>query len=312
MKKVYQLISDYVRYELNVTYILCLLLFLIPAIALNYYFDFENSILTSFRKESWYFFLCFAYYATPLFYAAFTYVFLYKKIQLLRDRRFIFLLLFFPAVIAFDESFNVHKRWMIDTIENEILRYYIIKTLNHTVRFITYFLPILAYYIFLEKENKNFYGLISSKANLRPYLIMMFGIMLPLIILVSFSPDFQEAYPVYNMSQWKDRLPGAYWQQVVVFESMYLFDFVYIELLFRGIMIYTLYKYMGIECILAVAVLYCSYHFGKPMAETISSFAGGTILGLLSLRTRSLYGGIIIHAGIAFMMEAASFIQKLN
>jgi membrane protease YdiL (CAAX protease family) len=67
---------------------------------------------------------------------------------------------------------------------------------------------------------------------------------------------------------------------------------------------------MGVECVLAVATLYCTFHFGKPVVETASSFLGGTILGLLSLRTQSLYGGILIHAGIALLMEAASFAQQ--
>jgi membrane protease YdiL (CAAX protease family) len=81
--------------------------------------------------------------------------------------------------------------------------------------------------------------------------------------------------------------------------------------MFRGIMIHTLYRFMGIECVLAVAKVYCMFHFGKPIIETISSFFGGTILGLLSLRTNSL-GGIVIHAGIALMMELASFENQLH
>jgi membrane protease YdiL (CAAX protease family) len=310
MKKIYQLLAHYVRFELKATYMMYVLLFLFPAIALNYYFDFESSIVDSFKGQPVYFFLCFVYYAVPLYYAVTVYIVLFDKWQLLQDKKFLFVLFLFPCIMAFEQAFNLQKQW-VSGIENEYLRYYVKRTMNHTVRFLTYFLPITLYYIFLERENKNFYGLAFSKVDIKPYLFMMFVIMMPLIIAVSFTKDFQASYPIYSMSNMKDQLPGAYWQQVAVFESQYLLDFVNIELMFRGCMIHVLYTYMGVECVLAVATVYCTFHFGKPMLETISSFVGGTVLGILSLRTQSLYGGIFIHMGIAFMMEAASFAQQL-
>ena len=302
--------SDYIRHDFKATYLIYLLLFLIPATSLNYYCDFESSILGAYKEEWYYFFLCFLYYAIPLYYAIVAYVLLYNKKHILKEKRFVFLLIFLPFILAFDESFNMHKQW-VQSIDDEVLRYYFKKTLNHAVRFLTYFVPIVLYYIFIEKDNTNFYGLKLKRSDLKPYVFMLFGVMMPLIILVSFTQDFQDAYPVYNMTIYKNELPGEYWQQVLGFESMYLFDFTYIELLFRGVMIHTLYKYMGIECVLAVATVYCTYHYGKPVVETMSSFVGGTILGVLSIRTNSLYGGILIHMGIAFMMEVASFVQYL-
>jgi membrane protease YdiL (CAAX protease family) len=310
MKKILNLLLDYVRYELKATYLIYLLLFLIPATALNYHFNFENGILKLFKDEWYYIILCFFYYGIPFGYAVVVYIFQFNKKELFSNRHFLFLLVLLPAILAFDEAFNFHTK-LVKDVDDEILKYYLKKTLNQSIRFITYFLPILFYYLTFEKENKNFYGLQLKRSDLKPYLFMMFGVMMPLIILISFTQDFQEAYPVYNMSQYKDQLPGTYLQQVLLFETLYLFDFTYIELMFRGIMIHTLYKYMGVECVLAVATVYCTFHFGKPVVETASSFVGGTILGLLSLRTQSLYGGILIHAGIALMMEAASFMQQL-
>ncbi|WP_299247872.1 CPBP family intramembrane glutamic endopeptidase [uncultured Cytophaga sp.] len=311
MKKIITLLSNYIRYELKATYLINLLLFLIPITALNYYFNFESGILKTCNKEWYFFILCFFYYAIPLFYAVLVYAIQFNKKELFKNKRFLFLICFFPAIMAFDEAFHWHHE-LANGIQDEILKYYIKKVLNQSVRFVTYFLPILLYYIFLEKENNNFYGLAFKKSDLKPYLFMLFGIMMPLIVLVSFTDDFQSAYPVYNMSQFKEQLPGTHFQQVALYESMYLFDFINIELLFRGIMIHALYKYMGIECVLAVATVYCTFHFGKPVIETASSFFGGTILGILSLRTNSLMGGIIVHAGIALMMELASFAHQLH
>jgi hypothetical protein len=52
-----------------------------------------------------------------------------------------------------------------------------------------------------------------------------------------------------------------------------------------------------------MAVFYCAIHFGKPMAECISSFFGGIILGVITYNTRTIWGGVIVHLGIAWLME---------
>ena len=68
---------------------------------------------------------------------------------------------------------------------------------------------------------------------------------------------------------------------------------------------------LGKDIILPASALYCVYHFGKPMGEAISSFFGGTVVGIFAYRTKSIYGGILIHMGIAFLMELAAFIHKM-
>ena len=47
-----------------------------------------------------------------------------------------------------------------------------------------------------------------------------------------------------------------------------------------------------------MCVPYMMLHFGEPLAETMSSVFGGAILGLLSLRTNSIFGGVLVHMGI--------------
>jgi hypothetical protein len=44
------------------------------------------------------------------------------------------------------------------------------------------------------------------------------------------------------------------------------------------------------------------------MHETIGSFFGGFILGTIALHTKSIWGGIIIHVGIALLMELLAFL----
>jgi uncharacterized protein len=51
-------------------------------------------------------------------------------------------------------------------------------------------------------------------------------------------------------------------------------------------------------------VPYCMIHYGKPMTETLGAIGAGIILGTLAMRTRSIWGGVVIHVGVATMMDA--------
>ena len=80
--------------------------------------------------------------------------------------------------------------------------------------------------------------------------------------------------------------------------------------MFRGFFVIGMVKIMGRHAIVPMAVIYCMLHFGKPMGEAISSIFGGYILGVIALRTQSIWGGIIVHMGISWLMELIAFIQK--
>ena len=44
------------------------------------------------------------------------------------------------------------------------------------------------------------------------------------------------------------------------------------------------------------------------MGEAISSFWGGLLLGIVSFNTRSVWGGLMVHLGIAWLMEIGGWI----
>ena len=98
------------------------------------------------------------------------------------------------------------------------------------------------------------------------------------------------------------------WVYKLLYELSYGSDFVSIELFFRGFLILAFVKWAGKETILPMAVFYCTIHFGKPLGECISSFLGGIILGVITYRTKTILGGLIVHLGIAWLMELAGFI----
>lgn len=140
--------------------------------------------------------------------------------------------------------------------------------------------------------------------NWRPYLVMLL-IMIPLVSLAASQPDFQAMYPKLKTIA-PDGNTGAIpaWK-AILFELSYGSDFLSIELFFRGFLVLGFARWLGKDAILPVAIFYCSIHFGKPLGECISSYFGGLLLGIIVYNTRTIWGGLLVHLGIAWMMEVA-------
>jgi membrane protease YdiL (CAAX protease family) len=51
-------------------------------------------------------------------------------------------------------------------------------------------------------------------------------------------------------------------------------------------------------------------HFRKPLFETIGAVIAGSALGVLSLRTRSILGGFLIHVAVAISMDVAAILMR--
>jgi len=71
----------------------------------------------------------------------------------------------------------------------------------------------------------------------------------------------------------------------------------------------SLSRILGGHVVLPMVATYMFLHYGKPLAESISSVFGGYILGIISLYTRKIWGGIMIHVGIAWLMELLGWWQ---
>jgi membrane protease YdiL (CAAX protease family) len=152
-----------------------------------------------------------------------------------------------------------------------------------------------------------FFGLTAKNVNWTPYFIMLL-VMVPLIGWASFQNDFLHTYPKLKQLNFIDQYLDRTWPYKLLYEISYGIDFVTIELFFRGFLVLAFVRFAGQEAILPMAVFYCSIHFGKPLAECISSFFGGLILGIIVYHTKSIWGGLMIHLGIAWMMEAGAVI----
>jgi len=95
-----------------------------------------------------------------------------------------------------------------------------------------------------------------------------------------------------------------------MFELFYGLDFFSTELYFRGFLVLAFVRWLGPAAILPMAVFYVTIHFGKPLGETISSFFGGYLLGIFAYYSRSIWGGVLVHIGLAWLMELAGGVVR--
>lgn len=126
--------------------------------------------------------------------------------------------------------------------------------------------------------------------------VLLFLCVLPVVIQASTTKTFRHTYPFYRMA---NRSHFDLW----TWEGLYAIQFVSLEFFFRGFLLQGLRKAMGANAIFVMIVPYCMIHYGKPLPETIGAIGAGLILGTLAMRTRSIWGGVLIHVGVATTMD---------
>jgi len=152
------------------------------------------------------------------------------------------------------------------------------------------------------------YGFRADWKTLKPYFFVL-AIVAPLVIGASFFPDFQQAYPQYKPWNFKGVFDLSIGQRAAIFEMCYSTGFVAVEAIFRGALAITMVKIMGSRAVLAMASFYFVFHFGKPTGEAVGAFFGGYALGVLAIHSRSVLGGLIVHLGVAMLMETMAYLH---
>lgn len=174
-----------------------------------------------------------------------------------------------------------------------------------------WFTPMLLFWLaFDRREDRTLYGWTLRGFDLRPYLLCL-GVILPLVVWASFQPDFLRTYPTYRPGSTEAYLGVHPLVTVLPYELVYGFDFAFVELFFRGFLVIGLARWLGPNAVLPMVAMYAVLHFGKPLPETLGSIVGGWILGVFALTSRSIAGGILLHLGLAWSMEATAFAQHI-
>jgi uncharacterized membrane protein len=249
-----------------------------------------------------------SFVADSLLYTTFTviaylgYSITHGNYQFWKRPGFLVLLILGILIFAFRTSYTGHQQFIESVSQPEKA---LINKLTYNNLFkISYLLiPLSIIWFIAHRRQQPLYGMALKKQQLGIYFTLL-ACMLPLIIYASTLPDFLAYYPRAKRLVY-EHATGV---ELLLYELCYGIDFIGIELFFRGFMIMAFAKYLGINSVLPIACFYLSIHFGKPMGEAISSFFGGAILGVISYHSRSIYGGVIIHMGIAWLMELGGFI----
>lgn len=307
MRKIWKFLLHHIRSDFKTADYTATALLLIIAIILNYRFDIEDGFLDQ-QEGIAKFFLYYLFYAVP-YYLTLRFhknetldSYWNKKTFWIRSQLAL-------LVLSLDSSVPFLSEFIYSNFDDAII-YWTYKVFVNLISIGTVFLPLILFYLLYDRPtHTHVYGLNARKFDVKPYFVMLL-IMMPLLLSASFHPSFIRQYPMYKTSEAHLYLEVPEYITVMIYELAYGLDFVTVEFLFRGFMVIGLMHVVGRRAVLAMAVVYCFLHFGKPAGEAISSIFGGYILGVIAFETRSIWGGIIVHLGIAWMMEIIGFVQR--
>jgi hypothetical protein len=312
LKKIWKLLKQHFAVDFNWKLYSAVAIFLAICVIVNYAINLENGIIDKDVAKPvrivWYFMeMTFAYFGASLIVFYFS-----NTLHYFKSTRYWTITLITIFLLAVNLGFPY--TWKLGAIiagEHYYLFRWTYGVIDNLVNFVVQSFPLFVFAYFFEKKKERF-GVNANSIDLKPYLQLL-AIVLPLVIIASFEPGFAKYYPVYQRYQITDDVNTSgvpTWLFGLGFETAYGMDFFNVEFLFRGALVIGVSQVIGKEAILPMVAAYCALHFGKPWGECVSSIFGGYILGVVALYTRNIWGGVMVHVGLAWMMEVVAFIQR--
>lgn len=158
-------------------------------------------------------------------------------------------------------------------------------------------IPFPLWKLFFPKDSLLDFGLRGKDFFKHAWIYGLFLlVVLPAMLVVSNQSDFGSYYPFYKLS-------SRSWFDFLLWESMYFVQFFALEMFFRGFWLGVLRRSFGSGAIFAMAVPYCMIHYGKPYLEACGAVVAGIALGSLSMKTKSIYQGFMVHITVAGLMD---------
>jgi len=302
LKQILRYLSEFFKDYPHVGFWLGWIFFLIIGISLHYVGVYDPH----FTGYSYPFWGQLFFYAVPYFFSIGWWLVWYGDLKILLKPGFWALSFLILLALYLNKFAHFYENYL-PAIEDG--RFWLQKTYFNLHSTFFYLLIPLIYGIYTKEITPTrFYGCTARNFNISPYLWMLV-IMLPLLIWASFQPNFWVKYPRYRPGYWEMVSGVSPWFSVGIYELTYILQFVGLEIFFRGFVVMALGKYMGKASVFPMVAMYAFMHFYKPLAETIGSVFGGFILGGVAWKSRSVLGGMIVHTGIAMMMELLAFLQ---
>ncbi|MFY0688012.1 MAG: CPBP family intramembrane metalloprotease [Cyclobacteriaceae bacterium] len=308
MKKIKGYIFDYIKEYFDPKLYGYVAIFLAISIALNYWLDFEDGYIDKYTGQWIKWLWMFLFMIGPFLVVCFILKSTGKSTLWLKSKEFWVTVIIGFIILSGDRAFSAYRtlRPHLEYVDAK----FVSRSVQYASSFITIVIPMIIFF-WLKERKGHFYGLRPRSFDPKPYLILLAMASLFLFI-GSFMSDMQAYYPRFLKSggdAFAERHEFPKWVSLIIYEISYGLDFISVEVFFRGFLVLAFLKTVGPHVLLPMAATYCYLHFGKPIGESISSIFGGYILGIISMRTENVWGGILVHVGVAWLMEIIGYLQ---
>ncbi|MDZ4660617.1 MAG: CPBP family glutamic-type intramembrane protease [Pseudomonadota bacterium] len=211
------------------------------------------------------------------------------------------------AVVQVNHFVRAYDFYFTDTFLRGTATYFL-RLFYNVQCSLSYLLIPLIFYFFSKKPLENFWGLSFKKPLLKPYALILIGV-LPFLWLASTGSHFRAVYPLFLTGSPDILSRYSFLQAFFLFQFFYVVQFVMLEIFFRGFMVLKGKEFIGKYSVFLMVTLYVLIHLeAKPMMESVGSLFGGLVLGAIAYQTRQIWGGILVHVGIALAMELLALI----
>ncbi|HON78792.1 MAG TPA: CPBP family intramembrane metalloprotease [Spirochaetota bacterium] len=168
--------------------------------------------------------------------------------------------------------------------------------------FVLYLLVPLFFVCVFYRCRLSFFGFgAGSLRRYMPLYGMLLLLMVPVVVISSLSRDFSMMYPLMQV-------PVLH--LIIIWEILYMLQFVAVEFLFRGFLLFPFCEKYGTAGILFSVIPYCIIHLGKPVPEAMGAVITGVILGYLAWKSKSIWGGVLLHGIIALLMDMLALLNR--
>ncbi|MEM1134537.1 MAG: hypothetical protein AAGI07_01770 [Bacteroidota bacterium] len=309
MKKIFNTLKAHFKADFHLPLYTYFIFFLIVCTSINYYYKFESEVLDGAFGKPWSIPIHILFYYFAYFGIAVPQAFILQKQARFQQQEFWIKTLVFVGLVGLVDGFSYYRALIPDESITYLERNFLFKVTGEFKRVALFSIPLYLLYRYYDYQSKNLYGFAKeNKFDHKPYLLMLL-IMVPLIAIASFENSFIKTYPRFKPWLYDDIFSLPKLIPVLIFELVYGLDFIFVEWIYRGAMVIGLARIMGKDTILPMVSTYAFLHFGKPLGETVGSVFGGYILGVIALNSRNIIGGVYIHMGVAYFMEAFAYIQ---
>lgn len=90
-----------------------------------------------------------------------------------------------------------------------------------------------------------------------------------------------------------------------IFLQLFLLPIYYFaeEFFFRGFLFISLWKRVGYHSFWITDIFFTYAHLGKPLLEIVMAIPASIILNYLTLKTKSIYPAVFVHAALGFLLN---------